>query len=183
MSASGTPLAPRLREGTNKHRRSHALHQSRVPGTTTVARSVLPASLLLATAACGQADETVLRLGAQVYRVQCAQCHGDAMQGGRDWKRPGADGRLPPPPHDSTGHTWHHADGLLYRIVARGTAVAIGDTAHASRYGMPAFGTQLTPGEIRAVLAYLKTAWTPDQRRRQADASREDPLPAAEGRP
>jgi mono/diheme cytochrome c family protein len=172
-----------VRAGPTPSRRSPVHNPSWIPGTTPVARSVLWVASLLATAACGQADEAVTRLGAQVYRAQCAPCHGDAMQGGVDWKRPGADGRLPPPPHDSTGHTWHHADGLLFRIVAGGTAVALGDTAHASRYGMPAFETRLTPEEIRAVLAYLKTTWTPEQRTRQAEASRKDPFPAVAGRP
>ena len=148
-------------------------------------RAVLTAALLLPVG-CGRAEErerppsdsAAIRLGAQVYRAQCASCHGASLQGAPNWKRAGPDGRLPPPPHDSSGHTWHHADGLLYRIVARGTAVAIGDTAHASRYGMPAFESRLSPREIRAVLLYLKSTWTPVQRRHQADLSRLDPQPA-----
>lgn len=173
---------------------SYRLAGARGPRTLPSARSAFPAALLLGMAACGPADAAdrqdlstadvaVIRLGAQVYRAQCASCHGNALQGAADWKRMGVDGRLPPPPHDSTGHTWHHADGLLFRIVARGTAVAIGDTARTSRYGMPAFASQLSPVEMRAVLTYLKTTWTPDQRRRQTEASRDDPLPGATGRP
>lgn len=149
-------------------------------------KSVFPAALLLAGAACGRTEEpspsdfVVIRRGAQVYRAECARCHGADLQGAPDWKRAGPDGRLPPPPHDSTGHTWHHADGLLYRIVARGTANAIGDSVHASRYGMPAFESRLSSEEIRAVLAYLKTTWTPEQRKYQAEASRDNAYPAAE---
>lgn len=149
-------------------------------------RVVLIAALLLPVG-CGRAEEreqppgdsAAVRLGAEVYRAQCASCHGAALQGAPNWKRAGPDGRLPPPPHDSTGHTWHHADGLLYRIVARGTAAAIGDTTHASRYGMPAFESRLSPREIRAVLAYLKTTWTPVQRGHQVELSRGDPSPGA----
>ena len=129
-------------------------------------------------------DPEVLRVGAVVYHARCATCHGSRGEGAPDWKRPGPNGAYPPPPHDSTGHTWHHADGLLYRIVARGSAAALGDTLGDTlgrgRYGMPAFDSSLTNQEIRAVITYLKTGWTPAQRRRQAEASRTDPLP---GRP
>ena len=118
-----------------------------------------------------------LRTGAAVYQARCAACHGARGEGAADWTRPGPGGVYPPPPHDSTGHTWHHADGLLYRIVARGTAAAIGDTLRAARYGMPAFDSVLPPREIHAVITYLKTGWTPAQRRSQAAASRADPFP------
>ena len=80
-----------------------------------------------------------------MYQARCAACHGARGEGAADWTRPGPGGVYPPPPHDSTGHTWHHADGLLYRIVARGTAAAIGDTLRAARYGMPAFDSVLPP--------------------------------------
>lgn len=117
------------------------------------------------------------RVGDSVYTVHCASCHGVRGEGRADWRNRGADGRLPPPPHDSTGHTWHHADGLLFRIVAKGTAAALGDTAHRERYGMPAYSPPLTPADIRAVLTHLKRSWTAEQRQRQATLSAEDPLP------
>ncbi|MFP5378913.1 MAG: c-type cytochrome [Vicinamibacteria bacterium] len=122
-------------------------------------------------------DSDTRRIGAAVYGNHCASCHGARGEGTPDWKTRGPDGRLPPPPHDSTGHTWHHADGLLYRIVEQGTAGALGDTLHASRYGMPAFDSILTPREIHSVLTYLKAGWAPEQRRRQAEMSRSDPSP------
>ena len=158
------------------------------PGSTSrllkrVACAILPVGCLLA--ACGDRnsdalpplDPVALRTGAAVYQARCAACHGARGEGAADWTRPGPGGVYPPPPHDSTGHTWHHADGLLYRIVARGTAAAIGDTLRAARYGMPAFDSVLPPREIHAVITYLKTGWTPAQRRSQAAASRADPFP------
>ncbi|MDO8276710.1 MAG: hypothetical protein Q7T63_01135 [Burkholderiaceae bacterium] len=32
------------------------------------------------------------------------------------WRSPGADGRTPAPPHDETGHTWHHDAAPLIDI-------------------------------------------------------------------
>lgn len=128
-----------------------------------------------------QLDAPTRRLGAAVYVERCAACHGAAGEGAPHWKLWGPDGRLPPPPQDSTGHTWHHADGLLYRIVAHGMAGALGDTGRAAsrtlRYSMPGFDSVLSPREITAVVSYLKVGWTPAQRRRQAEASRDDPFP------
>lgn len=142
----------------------------------------ISASLTLALlSACTSADRDSERLGAQVYEARCASCHGGHGEGDPNWRSWGPDGRLPPPPHDSTGHTWHHADGLLYRIVTLGTAGALGDSLHASRYGMPAFGALLTPREIHAVLTYIKTGWSTPQRRRQAQVSRDNPFPPAAG--
>ena len=33
---------------------------------------------------------------------------------------------MPAPPHDATGHTWHHSDRVLLDIMTRGTAAIIG---------------------------------------------------------
>lgn len=127
----------------------------------------------------GDGGPALHRAGATVYQTHCAACHRTRGEGAADWKRPASNGIYPPPPHDSTGHTWHHADGLLYRIVAYGTARALGDTSSPSRYGMPPFDSTLSPRQIHAVLTYLKAGWTPAQRRHQKEASQEDPFPAA----
>ena len=70
-------------------------------------------------------------------------------------------GKLPAPPHDESGHTWHHADALLVDMVKNG--LVPGRTApdgYAS--DMPAYGEILSDEEILAVLAYIKSAWPPD---------------------
>ena len=118
-------------------------------------------------------DSATARLGRTIYQTRCASCHGARGEATPTWKRPDARGDYPPPPHDSSGHTWHHADGLLYRIVATGVT----DTTSRRPSRMPAFGATLAPAEIRAVLTYLKTLWTPAQRRRQREASLDDPFP------
>lgn len=79
-------------------------------------------------------------------------------------------GRFPAPPHDETGHTWHHDDDLLIEIVRDG---GMGDE---NFYEMPAFGAALDDAEIKAVLAFIKTMWTDEQRAAQqarTEAARE----------
>ncbi len=80
---------------------------------------------------------------------------------------PGPDGRMPAPPHDDTGHTWHHSDALLIAITKFGTARAAGLSGYES--DMPAFETDLTDEQIIAVLSYIKATW-PDEIRKRHDA-------------
>ncbi len=65
-------------------------------------------------------DPPLLSQGATLYQQYCATCHGANLEGAPDWKKPLADGSLPPPPHDDSGHTWHHPDFLLLQIMAQG---------------------------------------------------------------
>ena len=94
--------------------------------------------------------------GAAVYAEYCASCHGADLEGEPDWRVPDADGYLPAPPHDETGHTWHHPDGLLIDIVTRGTEAIVGGTYKSNMMG---FGDVLSPAEIESVLAYIKSTW------------------------
>ncbi len=95
--------------------------------------------------------------GAELYAANCGACHGPELQGASDWKRSLPDGSLPPPPHDSSGHTWHHPDGLLLEIIANG-----GDPALNSK--MPAFHEKLTLDEMRSILEFIKSKWGKDAR-------------------
>ncbi len=137
--------------------------------------ALLLLALLLLAGACGKGEVGREReLGQQVYATQCASCHGLQGEGAPNWRVPLPDGRLLPPPHDSTGHTWHHGDGLLFRYV-KGGGTSLNIPGFVS--GMPAFGEKLSDQEIRAVLQYLKTFWGPDEREFQARVSERDPLP------
>jgi len=49
-------------------------------------------------------------LGQQVYAARCASCHGANLEGQPNWQQELPTGGLPAPPHDETGHTWHHND-------------------------------------------------------------------------
>ncbi len=96
--------------------------------------------------------------GAEIYTQSCAACHGANGEGQPNWKTPLDDGGLPAPPHNSTGHTWHHADGQLKSIIANGNKLIF------PRSKMPAFGEQLSDEEITAVTEFIKTWWGTDER-------------------
>ncbi len=112
--------------------------------------------------------------GEQLYQINCAQCHGFRGEGNPNWRERNPDGTYLPPPHDSTGHTWHHADTLLYQIIRDGGAIY---ETPGFKSLMPAFGDQLTSEETGDVITYLKSLWAPDQRASQTKVSRQAPLP------
>jgi mono/diheme cytochrome c family protein len=97
-------------------------------------------------------------LGAAIYADHCAACHGADLSGqpGVDWRVRDADGYLPAPPHDATGHTWHHPDDVLIAITALGTEALVGN---GYRSAMMGFADVLSEAEILAVLAYIKSTW------------------------
>ncbi len=144
------------------------------PRRRVCARWSLPLGVLIATfglAACGSVapdtapDAEVIALGARVYQANCASCHGESGEGQRNWQSRQADGTLPAPPHDASGHTWHHPDAVLLDIIRRGGEAVYGGPGLPS--GMPAFGDRLTGAEIEAVLAYIKTLWGDAEREYQ----------------
>ena len=116
-------------------------------------------------------DPVVLKRGEQVYQAQCASCHGANLQGQANWRERGADGRLPAPPHDGSGHTWHHPDVVLIRITKEGVAKAVGMPDYATN--MPAFGDSLSDADIVAVLSWIKSQWTPETQRHHDDINRQ----------
>lgn len=104
------------------------------------------------------ADRSLVLRGKAVYASNCAACHGASLQGQPNWRQRLPNGRIPAPPHDKTGHTWHHPDAVLLDIIKNG--LVPGRTAppgYAS--DMPAFGGTLSDDEIVAVLAYIKSFW------------------------
>lgn len=112
---------------------------------------ILVPLLLAACTSSEQSSSADLGLGKIVYEANCAACHGTQGEGQPNWKQPGPDGKLLAPPHDSTGHTWHHPDGLLLEIIAQG-----GGSPNSN---MPAYADILTQAEMEAALAYIKTFW------------------------
>ena len=58
------------------------------------------------------ADQGRIVQGKTVYTANCAACHGANLEGQANWRERLDNGRLPAPPHDKTGHTWHHPDWL-----------------------------------------------------------------------
>jgi mono/diheme cytochrome c family protein len=110
-------------------------------------------------------DPRQVALGATVYAARCAQCHGANLEGQPDWRQPRANGRLPAPPHDASGHTWHHPDDILFGITKNGMA-PYAPAGYES--DMPAFSGTLTDDEIAAAIAFIKSRWPADIRARQA---------------
>jgi mono/diheme cytochrome c family protein len=109
-----------------------------------------------ATSGADANDPALVALGKRVYAKACASCHGADRQGETNWKQRKPDGTFGAPPHDASGHTWHHPDALLFRITKFGGAsVAPADF----KSGMPAFKDQLSDREIWAVLAFIKNRW------------------------
>ena len=114
------------------------------------------------------ADAALVTAGREVYARHCAICHGAALQGEPNWTQRKANGRMPAPPHDASGHTWHHPDDVLFRI----TKFGIAEFAPADyESDMPGFAGVLSDTEIGAVLAYIKSTWPDDIRDKQREIS------------
>jgi len=109
-------------------------------------------------------------LGQDLYAANCASCHGANLEGQPDWRRRNEDGRMPAPPHDASGHTWHHADRQLFTI----TKLGVGAIVPGYESDMPAFEGILSDDEITAVLAYIKSTWPQRERGFQAEVTAND---------
>lgn len=112
-------------------------------------------------------DPATVALGQRVYAAHCARCHGVQGEGQPRWRERGSDGLLPAPPHDASGHTWHHPDAQLLAITRHGLARVIGQPDY--RSAMPAYDGVLSDAEILAALSWIKSRW-PAAVRAQHDA-------------
>jgi mono/diheme cytochrome c family protein len=102
-------------------------------------------------------DRRLIGQGERIYQVRCAACHGANLEGQADWRERGPSGLLPAPPHDESGHTWHHPDEQLFQITKLGVAKAAGLPDY--KTAMPAFEGVLSDEEIIAVLSFIKSRW------------------------
>lgn len=103
--------------------------------------------------------------GKPLYMDFCASCHGANLEGQPDWRQRLPNGRLPAPPHDEAGHTWHHSDEQLFRIVKEGLAAL----APGYETDMQAYAGVLDDAQIEAILNYIKGTWP--ERERDAQQS------------
>lgn len=140
----------------------------RIPALIGLTASALIATWILVGLRADAENAETIALGRTIYETQCAACHGAQLEGQPDWQMPLPSGRLPAPPHDATGHTWHHPDDILFRIVKEGTAAIVGGGYESD---MPGFADVLSDAEIRAVLAYIKSTWPERERSYQAETS------------
>ena len=103
--------------------------------------------------------DAVVAQGQKTYTTYCASCHGVNLEGQPDWQQANPDGSLRAPPHDETGHTWHHGDAALIESIKLGGARL---PANGGLSAMPAYNEILTDPEITAVLDYIKSTWPDD---------------------
>ncbi|WP_245189088.1 c-type cytochrome [Mameliella alba] len=134
----------------------------------------MAASVLLAQTAWAQTPAPDLAEGEALYADTCAACHGAELEGQPEWRTPGPDGRLPAPPHDETGHTWHHSDRVLFRYTKLGGKAFMARQGMEFDSGMPAFGDQLSDQQIRNILAFIRSTWPERARQVQAERSKTD---------
>lgn len=118
----------------------------------------------------GQANQEALEArGATMYVTHCQTCHGDQYGIGK---------QLWVPTHGRDGHTWHHSDRNLKETILNGSAAMdpemeemmremMGIPADAPK--MPAWKGTLSEEDVDAVIAYIRTFWTPEQRRFQQE--------------
>lgn len=137
--------------------RMRRLYESAARGYQWGAASLLAAAVT----ACGASEpsfatpaETAgnLTRGEELYTATCLACHGDEA---------GVGGVAEAPPHHADGHTWHHPDAQLIDWILNGKPFT----------AMPGFGEQLSREDAAAILAYIKTWWTDQQRAEQAEVS------------
>jgi mono/diheme cytochrome c family protein len=104
-------------------------------------------------------DVASVALGKKKYDERCASCHGVNLEGQPNWKKQLPSGKFLAPPHDDSGHTWHHPDTLLISIIKNG-----GNGVPGAQSDMPSFKNVLSDQEILAVLEFLKSRWSRESR-------------------
>ena len=97
-------------------------------------------------------DPRVYSRGQKLYLENCAVCHGKFAEGDANWRRPGKDGKYPPPPLNGTAHTWHHSPKALITVIQNGTGKIGGN--------MPAWKDRLTVKQISDILVWITSQWS-----------------------
>jgi mono/diheme cytochrome c family protein len=111
------------------------------------------------------ADNTdVVKTGQAIYSANCASCHGAELKGEANWRSLNAEGFMPAPPHNKSGHTWHHTDDVLFEITKYGLAKIAGQKDY--KTNMPIYEGVLSDKEIIAALSYIKSTWPENIRER-----------------
>lgn len=104
------------------------------------------------------AEGQTLAQGKRLYDTYCASCHGAKFEGQFNWRQRMTNGKLPAPPHDVSGHTWHHPDAQLIDIIKQGLVAGVNAPA-GYQSDMPGFAKTLSDEQIKQILGYIKTSW------------------------
>jgi thiol:disulfide interchange protein DsbC len=115
-------------------------------------------------------SEDQVAQGEQLFRQNCASCHGQNAESTPNWKKTDADGNYPPPPLNGTAHAWHHDLDLLRRTIREGGAKLGGQ--------MPAFEGVLSAEQIDSVIAFFQSKWPDDIYQRWAGRFESSELPS-----
>ncbi len=99
-------------------------------------------------------SSTQVKQGEQIFKQNCASCHGQNAEATPNWKQTDANGNYPPPPLNGTAHAWHHDIELLRKTVREG----------GQRLGgvMPPFKDKLSTVQIDQAIAYFQSKWPDD---------------------
>ena len=98
--------------------------------------------------------------GTALYAEHCASCHGANLEGQPNWRVPNDDGTLPAPPHDATGHTWHHGTEMLFTYTKIGGAGYLeSQNITGITSAMPAFEGVLSDEQILDILGFIRSTW------------------------
>ena len=109
--------------------------------------------------------------GLALYQQHCASCHGVKLEGQPNWRQRNPNGSLRAPPHDETGHTWHHPDDQLFAMTKFGPAV-LAPAGSGYQSSMPGFEGKLSDQQIRNIMEAIKQYWPESVRQRQAEITR-----------
>ncbi len=116
-------------------------------------------------------DGQRIAAGRAVYDAHCAACHGVNLEGQPNWRERLPSGRLPAPPHDDSGHTWHHPSPVLFAITRRGLVPPLAPADYES--DMPGFADRLSDEEIWNALAYIRSRWSDKVRKAHDEIERQ----------
>ena len=106
-------------------------------------------------------DLEFVNQGKKVYQTHCAVCHGIDLEGQQGWNKIDGKNNILAPPHDETGHTWHHSDKELFFLTKYGGSGKAGGIS-----AMPGYEKILRDKEIISVLSFIKSTWPIDIRLR-----------------
>ena len=106
--------------------------------------------------------------GKIIYENNCVSCHQVNLVGAENWNGLDEDGHRKAPPLNGTGHTWHHDDETLHKIIKYGLVGIISD--YEGKMG--GFKDNLNDKDIDSVLAYIKSFWPDDYYQHQINLSK-----------
>jgi S-disulfanyl-L-cysteine oxidoreductase SoxD len=133
----------------------------RASAETTAGPKTMPPAVTPARFKLRPDDAVLVAEGKRNYAIHCASCHGANLEGQPNWKQRNADGKMPAPPHDASGHTWHHPGGMLFAITKFGSERISGQPSE-----MPGYAGTMTDEQIIGVLSFIKSTWPAEIRER-----------------